>query len=250
MKVKANVGNISLAKAELFRILKHPGIYVVILTALALNIFAIGEQALNSKHVDPILAFYSMGTLKLPIAVWAAQYAASHYESGSITRLTFLAKSKANALGVRTVVTLVSTIVLAIATIVTSMMLEALFGVVWHCSLEATKFSSSAATTLAVSLAWYPLIGFSFGLITRSRTIASTALLVIFLVPQVVLTFSAPAVARFMPLAVDARFLAGPSTMSSGSLSYFQAIAYLSTVLFVLAFVAWLRSNSRKTQKL
>jgi hypothetical protein len=248
IKVKRTVIT-RLFRAEIARLVKLPGLYISIAVATALSLPVLIQSADLASSLEIQYAFSGISVLQIALLVWGAQYGASAYESGSITRFAFIAGGKTRALAIR-LAALGLAIVFAVAvTFALSLVITVVLSASQQKSFGWASLLWAADGRILLAVAWFTLTGFFAGVLTRSRAVSSAGTLALVLVPSVFLLLTMPDLAQWMPLAIASRFVTGPETHATLGVTFAQSILVMLAILATFAAGGWLRAIARSTKK-
>lgn len=238
-----------LFRAELARIAKLPGLYIALGVSTILNLASFSRSMNAEMPFSAQSAVIAISLLEITLLVWAAQYGASAYDSGSITRFAFISGTKQRALLIRLAVVAVATAFAIFATFILAFFGSLIVGAVTQTPFEFGELLWLEDLRIIAVVFWLALLGFFAGLLTRNKAIASAGSLGLLLVPAVTLVLTAPELVQYMPLEVASRFVAGPDVTIQGSVSFAQAALALVLSLVLFGAGGWLRAISRKTKE-
>ena len=239
-----------LFRAELTRIAKLPGLYTAIGISSILNLGSFSRSMNAEMPFSVQSAAIATSLLEITLLVWASQYGASAYDSGSITRFVFIAGKKQQALLIRFAVVAVATAFAILATFILALIGGLILGAATQTPFEFGEILWLEDLRIIAVVFWLSLLGFFAGLVARNKALASAGSLGLLLVPAVTLVLTAPELVQYMPLEIAARFVAGPDATIQGSVSFAQASLTLVISLVLFGASGWLRAISRKTKRL
>jgi hypothetical protein len=238
-----------LLQAELARLVKLPGLYISIAVATALGLPVLIQSADLSTSLEIQYAFSGISTLQIALLVWGAQYGASAYESGSITRFSFIAGGKNQALAIRLAVQGLACACAIAATFALSLLITLVLSASQHKPFSWGGLLWAPDGRVVLAVFWFALIGFFAGVLTRSRAVSSAGTLALMLVPSVFLIFTMPALTQWMPLAIVGRFVTGPETNATLGVTFAESILVMLAILAAFTAGGWLRAVARSTRK-
>jgi hypothetical protein len=238
-----------LLRAELTRLVKLPGLYISIAVATALSLPVLFQSADLAKSLEIQYALSGISVLQIALLVWGAQYGASAYESGSITRFSFIAGGKNQALVIRLAALVLACAFAIAATFALSLLITLVLSASQHKPFGWGGLLWAPDGRVVLAVFWFALIGFFAGVLTRSRAVSSAGTLALVLVPSVFLILTMPALSEWMPLAIASRFVTGPETHATLGVTFAQSVLVMLAMLAVFAAGGWLRALARSTKK-